>query len=149
MICMTVAASLTLVAKQVRQSREAQAGTTPVVLTLPTVAFNPTHPLKPAGMRPALACTLASMKWQLVQWQHIDKRLHTLLCLHTLLLPLCFSHLLESFRDNVRLTLCGQTASQRVSTNCLTHTLGQERLTHSRELMKMQLSLVEPANMNT
>ncbi len=64
MICMTVAASLTLVAKQVRQSREAHAGTTPVVLTLPTVPFSPTHPLKPAGMRPALACSLASVKWQ-------------------------------------------------------------------------------------
>lgn len=65
MICMTVAASLTFEAKQVRQSKEAHAGTTPVVLTLPTVAFSPTHPLKPAGMRPALACHLASVKWQL------------------------------------------------------------------------------------
>ena len=52
MIWTTVAASLTLVAKHVRQSKEAQAGTTPVVLTRPTVAFSPTQPLNPAGMRP-------------------------------------------------------------------------------------------------
>ena len=52
MIWITEAASLTVVAKQVRQSREAHAGTTPVVLTLPTVAFSPTQPFSPAGIRP-------------------------------------------------------------------------------------------------
>lgn len=53
MIWTTVAASLTVVAKQVRQSNDAQAGTTPVVLTRPTVPFSPTHPFSPAGIRPA------------------------------------------------------------------------------------------------
>ncbi len=92
MICMTVAASLTLVAKQVRQSREAQAGTTPVVLTLPTVAFNPTHPLKPAGIRPALACNPSLSKGSFVvigqladkslQWP-LDKRSLAFIQLHS------------------------------------------------------------------
>ena len=49
----TVAASLTLRAKQVMQSREAAAGTRPWLLSLPTEGLMPTQPFRPAGIRPA------------------------------------------------------------------------------------------------
>lgn len=49
----TRAASSTERAKQEMQSRVLQAGTTPEVVTRPTVGLTPTHPLNCAGMRPA------------------------------------------------------------------------------------------------
>ena len=53
MVRMTRAASSTLRARQVRQSRDLAAGTTPRMLTKPMVALMPTQPFMPAGMRPA------------------------------------------------------------------------------------------------
>ena len=48
-----MAASPTLRAKQVMQSREAAAGTRPWLLSLPTEGLMPTQPFRPAGIRPA------------------------------------------------------------------------------------------------
>eukprot|EP00983_Pelagomonas_calceolata_P030316 951582-Pelagomonas_calceolata.AAC.1 len=53
MICMSSAPSCTLCANTVRQSNDAQAGTTPTVDTDPRVPFMPTQPQRPAGTRPA------------------------------------------------------------------------------------------------
>lgn len=67
---MTSAASFTLLAKQDRQSRERQAGTTPEVDTFPTVGLIPTQPLNWAGMRPAFHMTL-KLYW-LARCLHYD-----------------------------------------------------------------------------
>ena len=53
MIRMTAAASSTFLAKQVTQSSDLHAGTTPCVDNIPTVGLIPTHPFNMAGTRPA------------------------------------------------------------------------------------------------
>ncbi len=62
MISSTAPAARTVGARTETASKERQAGTTPVVLTIPRVGFSPTIPLQAAGTRPEPAVSVPRAK---------------------------------------------------------------------------------------